>query len=427
MEKKSSRNKKSGGFFYRFIVTIFFILLIFYISYSIYFRVFHDNLNVNIKNKLLSTLKGEEQSNSESDASQANNEKIDEEIINKTSLVFTGDIMCHNTQFKDAFSNGVYDFTYVFDDIKDYISKPDVAIGNLETTFVGAEKGYSGYPQFNSPTELAKNLKDVGFDILTTANNHSLDTGYNGIEKTLNTLDELSIAHTGTSRSPEEQNTILYYDSNNLKIAFIASTYGTNGIPVPSGKPYCINLNTKEFLLSQIQKAKEGNPDVIIACMHWGEEYNTKYTSSQTELADYLFENGVDIIIGNHPHVLEPMETRDITTKDGKSKKVFLVYSLGNFMSGQTQKNTQTSILLNLEISKSNKKEFIDIDNISYIPIFTYSNPKFKNYKLLDINKAIDAYKSGNKYVTADAYNTFNSEILRLNEMYKNMNLEEKE
>lgn len=419
MSKSSSKKKKSGGFFYKFVTTLFVLLLIFFVSYSIYFKVFHDKLNMNIKNKFISSFKRD------TSVSETQNEEIknDEpaEIINKVSMLFTGDIMCHNTQFKDAYKNGVYDFKYVFDDIKDYLSSPDITVGNLETTFAGAEKGYSGYPQFNTPSELGTNLKDVGFDILTTSNNHSLDTGYNGLEKTLNTLDELSIRHTGTSRSEEEQNSVLLYEANGMKLAFIASTYGTNGIPVPSSKPYCINLISKEFLLSQIQKAKESNPDAIIACMHWGEEYNTKYTSSQTEMANFLFENGVDIIIGNHPHVLEPMETRDITTTDGKSKKVFLVYSLGNFMSGQTQKNTRTSILLNLEISKSNKNEFINIDNISYIPIYTHSN-NFKNYKILDINKAISEYQNGNKYISADTYNTLTSEIQRLNEMYKNMN-----
>ena len=414
----SKRSKKSGSFFYRFITTIFILLLIFFISYSIYFKVFHDKLNMDIKNKLISSLKGEQPS-SMSQPEQPEN-KEPEEIINKVSMLFTGDIMCHNTQFKDAYSNGTYDFKYVFDDIKELLSSPDITVGNLETTFAGAEKGYSGYPQFNTPSELGSNLKEVGFDILTTSNNHSLDTGYNGLEKTLNTLDELSIRHTGTSRSEEEQNSILFYEANGMKIAFIAATYGTNGIAVPSSKPYCINLISKDFLLSQIQKAKAGSPDTIVACMHWGEEYNTKYTTSQTEMADFLFENGVDIIIGNHPHVLEPMETRDITTTDGKNKKVFLVYSLGNFMSGQTQKNTKTSVLLNLEISKSNKNEFINIENISYTPIYTSSN-SFKNYKILDINKAITEYKNGNKYISAETYNILNSEIQRLNEMYKNI------
>ncbi len=340
------------------------------------------------------------------------------EVVKNVSMVFSGDIMCHNTQFKDAYKNGTYDFSYVFDDVKDYISTPDVAVGNLETTFAGAARGYNGYPQFNSPEQLATNLKDVGFDILTTANNHSLDTGYAGIEGTLNELDKISMAHTGTSRSEEEQNTILYHEVNGLKIAFIASTYGTNGIPVPSGKSYCINLQSEDFLLSQIEKAKEGNPDIIVACMHWGTEYVNKYIDSQVTLANLLFENGVDIIIGNHPHVLEPMETRHITTKDGKEKDVFLVYSLGNFMSGQTQKYTTTSILLNLDVSKSNKKDSIILNKVSYIPIYTYTSPKFKNYKILNINKAISEYDAGNKYVSADAYNTMKQEIKRLSEMY---------
>ena len=150
-----------------------------------------------------------------------------------------------------------------------------------------------------------------------------------------------------------------------------------------------------------------------------------KYIDSQVTMSNFLFENGVDIIIGNHPHVLEPMETRHITTKDGKEKDVFLIYSLGNFMSGQTQKYTNTSILLNLNISKSNKKENISIDKISYIPIYTYTNPKFKNYKIININKAISEYDAGTKNVTADTYNTIKQEQKRLSEMYADISYTE--
>lgn len=341
-----------------------------------------------------------------------------EEHIDELSMVFTGDIMCHNTQFKDAYSNGTYDFKYVFDDIKDYISTPTLAIGNLETTFAGGTKEYTGYPMFNSPPELATNLKDIGFDILTTCNNHSMDTGYKGVENTLNVLDGLGIKHTGTSRSEAEQNTILYHTEGDLKIAFLAYTYGTNGIAIPSDKSYAINLINKDFILKQINQAKSEGANAIIACMHWGVEYNTSHTPEQLDLSNFLFENGVDIIVGNHPHVSEPWESRQITTADGKQKNVFLVYSLGNLMSGQTQTNTQTSALLNIEISKSNKNEYIDIKNVSYIPIFTYSNPKFKNYKILDINKTIAEYESGNKKVTPETYTLLKKEVTRLSTMY---------
>ena len=213
--------------------------------------------NSNNNNKTIENISN--QANYTNDTSNYDIEKndiIEEDVnIKKISLVAIGDIMCHNSQFKDAYKDGKYDFSYVFTDIKQYIENGDIAIGNLETTFAGSAKGYSGYPQFNTPEELAYNLKDLGIDVLTTTNNHCLDTGYNGLESTLNFLDEAKISHTGTSRSPEEQNTILFKDVNGIKIAILAYTYGTNGIPIPKGKEYCVNLINKDFILSQLNLA----------------------------------------------------------------------------------------------------------------------------------------------------------------------------
>ena len=157
--------------------------------------------------------------------------------------------------------------------------------------------------------------------------------------------------------------------------------------------------------------------------MHWGVEYNTTPNQSQKDLANLLFENGVDIIIGNHPHVLEPAEKRTITLDDGSTKDCFVIYSLGNLVSGQTQTNTRTSIILNLEVSKSNMKQGITIDNIDYIPIYTYTNPKFQNYKLIDINKELQKYdsKDSTSVINASNYSFFVSEVQRLNTMYANI------
>ena len=171
------------------------------------------------------------------------------------TMAVTGDIMCHNTQFADAKTANGYDFSYVFEDIKKYIQTADIAIGNLETTFTGSQAGYSGYPTFNTPEILASNLKDIGFDVLTTSNNHSLDKGYKGVESTIKYLDEADIAHTGTFTSEESQNTILYKSIKGVKIAFLSYTYGTNGIPVPSGKEYCINLIDKDLIKKHIELA----------------------------------------------------------------------------------------------------------------------------------------------------------------------------
>ena len=337
-----------------------------------------------------------------------------EDITINMSVI--GDIMCHNTQYQDAYnsSSGTYDFSYVFTDIKKYIENADISIGNLETTFAGKDRNYSGYPTFNTPEILAKNLKDLGIDVLGTANNHSLDKGYKGIASTLDFLDEQNISHMGTYRSEEEQNTIITKDVNGIKFAFLAFTYGTNGITVPSGKEFCINLIDKDLILKQINLAKEQNPDIICVNMHWGIEYQTSPNKEQKDLADFLFENDVDIILGSHPHVLQKMEKRTITTESGKEKDGFVIYSLGNFMSGQVKENTKNSVILNLSITK-HSDDRITIDSAKYTPIYMYkSGSSNKKYKILDIKNSISNYENGNRTINSSTYNILKTELNKI-------------
>lgn len=324
------------------------------------------------------------------------------------SMCVVGDIMCHNTQYYDAYdsSTGTYDFSYVFSNISDELGYADLTIGNLETTFAGADRGYSSYPTFNTPDALAEDLAELGFDILSTANNHSLDKGYKGLVRTLEVLDKNGISHMGTYSSEEEQSEILVKDVNGIKIAFLAYTYGTNGIPVPSGKEYCVNLIDKDKIKEDLEKAKSLNVDLISVSMHWGAEYKLKPISEQEKLADFLFENGADIILGSHPHVIEPMETRTITLEDGTTKEGFLIYSLGNFVSGQVKQYTNHSIILNLEITKHAEGN-ITIDSIDYTPIyvFTKSTSPEGKFKILDINEEIEAFENGESNISQSLYN----------------------
>ena len=335
------------------------------------------------------------------------------------SMSVIGDIMCHNSQYTDAYvaSSDTYDFSYVFEDIKQYIEPADIAIGNIETTFAGKERGYSNYPTFNSPEQLATNLKDLGIDVLCTANNHSLDKGYSGLTSTLKFLDDAGISHMGTYDSAESQNEILIKDVNGIKIAFLAYTYGTNGIPVPKNNPYCINLIDKDLILKHLELAKEQEPDLICVNMHWGLEYKTKQNSEQEELADFLFTNGVDIILGSHPHVLQPMEKKTITLEDGSTKDCFVIYSLGNFISGQNQDNTRNSVILNIECTKSSETNKTTIDSVSYVPIYMYksSSGKTKRYKVLDIEKSIKNYENGtNQSIGQKTYSTLKTELNKI-------------
>ena len=290
---------------------------------------------------------------SNSNNSETNNESqstiapIKDTTIN---LVAIGDVMCHSTNFKGAYNatTKTYDFNPAFEDIKKYTENADITVGNLETTFAPDSVAYSGYPTFNSPKELGVALKNIGVDVLSTANNHSLDKGYTGLTSTIDRLDEIGLDHMGTYQSAEEQEQILIKDVNGIKIAFLSYTYGTNGIPVPKGKEYCVNLIDKTLISKQIKQAKEQEVDLICVSMHWGDEYKLKQNSTQEQLADFLFKEGADIILGSHPHVLEPMEKRTITLEDGTTQDGFVIFACGNFICDQNAENTRNSIILNL-------------------------------------------------------------------------------
>lgn len=335
------------------------------------------------------------------------------------TLAVIGDIMCHNTQYKDAYqaNTGTYNFSYVFSELKDKLASTDLTIGNLETTFAGNGRAYSSYPTFNTPEALATSLKDIGIDILSTANNHSLDTGFNGLSNTLNVLDNLGIKHMGTYRTEEEQNSILVHEINGIKFAFLSYTYGTNGIPIPSGKDFCVNLISEDLILRQIEQAKSENVDVICVSMHWGTEYLDVPNKEQERLADFLFENGVDIILGSHPHVLEKMEKRTVTTKDGKTKDGFVIYSLGNFVSGQVKKNTRSSIILNMTVTKRADGN-ISIDSIDYTPIYCYTASKSKGYKLIDIAHELELYEAqSSNYINSSNATFYKNELERIHQV----------
>lgn len=339
-----------------------------------------------------------------------------EDVHIKMSAI--GDIMCHNSQYKDAYNSktGTYDFSYVFEDIKNYISSADIAIGNLETTFAGKEKGYSNYPRFNTPEQLAIDLKEFGIDVLSTANNHCMDTNYAGLISTLKYLDEAGIAHTGTSATREEQKQILIKDVNGIKIAFLAFTYGTNGIPVPTDKSFSVNLIDDKLILEQIELAKKENPDLICVNMHWGIEYQTKQNTEQERLTNVLFQNGVDIILGSHPHVLQPMEKKTVTLENGKTKDCFVIYSLGNFISGQTKENTKNSVILNIDITKNGETGKMTLDNVEYVPIYMYraATGSTQRYKVIDIEKAISNYEKGDTTIGQSTYNTLKKEVVKI-------------
>lgn len=282
-----------------------------------------------------------------------------------------GDIMCHSVQFDYAqFGKDSFDFNPVFKRVSEYLSKSDFTFGNLETVLAGKKAKYTGYPRFNSPSELLDALKNSGFDLLTTSNNHALDRGEVGILRTINELNERSINYNGTYVSQFDHDSIRIFDIKGVTIAFLAYSYGTNGNPIPKNKPYLINLIDYDFIRRDIQTAKSKNPDIVLVHYHFGEEYQREANYYQKTIVDSTINMGADIIIGGHPHVLQPIEF--IKSKRSVFDSVFVAYSLGNFISNQRKKYSDAGGILTLHISKNFYKKSIKISEVEFIPTWVF-------------------------------------------------------
>lgn len=302
------------------------------------------------------------------------------EKTSDATLTFTGDIMCHSYQYNEAYdaSTGTYDFSHNFTDMKKYFDEADLVVGNLETVFAGADVGISDYPCFNSPDAFADAIADAGFDVLTTANNHSMDKRMDGVLRTLDVLDERGIDHIGTYRSAEERENILIRDVNGIKIAFLSYTYGTNGIPVPES--WLVNPLDEELIKSDIARAKALGPDMIVVLPHMGNEYEEYVRDTFKNWAHMMLEAGADIVVASHPHVLQPMETVELADDDGGTRTGFIMYSMGNFISSQTTPPRNASILLNIDIEKTWQGETY-IKEVSFVPIWTqFQNANWQNH-----------------------------------------------
>lgn len=262
-------------------------------------------------------------------------------------LVFAGDIMTHGPQIKAADrGHGTYDFTPSFELVRPMIERADLALANLETTFGGTP--YRGYPMFSSPSSLGSALKEAGFDVLTTANNHSCDRGHYGVVNTIDVLDSLGIRTTGSYRTNAErsQRTPLIVDIRGVKIAVLAYTYGTNGLPIP--QPALVDTINLEQISDDLRRADSLGADYKIVQIHWGNEYEKHPNKRQRELAIALARHGVGAVIGSHPHVVQDS---DWIEEEGAKMKTFVIYSLGNFISNQTSPAaTRGGMLLSLEL-----------------------------------------------------------------------------
>jgi len=284
------------------------------------------------------------------------------------TIAAIGDILIHESLFKSAYDGAAYDFKPMFLPVKPYLEGADYTIANLEVPVAGQGRGYSGYPSFNSPVALAFTLRWAGVDMTTTANNHCLDRGWSGLASTLDNLDMVGLLHTGTARSAEERDTPTIVEIGGVKVGFVASTYGTNGIPIPKGKEFAVNLNGQgDRILESARRARKEGAEVVIAVLHWGSEYQRQPNTEQQALAKKLLAGGVDHIIAHHPHVVQPIS--HLTVKRGDQPYTGLVaYSLGNFVSGQRERYRDSGIILYLTFEKT--AGIIRLVNTQYQPVF---------------------------------------------------------
>ena len=265
-------------------------------------------------------------------------------------IIFAGDLMGHTPQHKAArTADSSYDYVPCFRFVKDYIQSADVAIVNLEVTLAGPP--YTGYPQFSSPRELALAAKEAGFDIMATANNHCMDRGRMGLERTLRVLDTLGIPHLGTYRNREQRDREhpLIVERNGVRLALLCYTYGTNGIEVQH--PNVVNFIDTLEMARDLRVAKEKGADFVITLIHWGIEYAVKANAEQERTARWLLNHGSDAVIGGHPHVVQNF-TLDANTDNNRYPEI-VVYSMGNLVSNQRDVNCDGGIMIELDLQKT--------------------------------------------------------------------------
>ncbi|MGF7185413.1 poly-gamma-glutamate synthesis protein (capsule biosynthesis protein) [Desulfitispora alkaliphila] len=324
-------------------------------------------------------------------------EEIEEENYKRILIAAVGDIMGHMPQVyasKD-WETGEYDFKDNYKEVKPIFEQADLTIGNLETTLAGSDRGYTGFPMFNTPSVLARDLAWAGFDILSTANNHSLDRGASGLERTLNKLDKYELIGVGTHRSQKEREQITVVDVQGIDIALLAYTYGTNGIPIPTGREYLVNLIDEEVIKRDIEKAKERS-DVVVVCMHWGDEYQRLPNANQKYLAEKLVKWGADVILGSHPHVIQPYEYIRIENQEEVREGV-VIYSMGNFISNQRREYRDTGIIFQVELIKDLNNGNVSIGKVDWVTTWVrkfYENNKW-NYRILPVEEYVLKIKEG--------------------------------
>lgn len=323
-----------------------------------------------------------------------------QELLSRVSFVAVGDNLIHDTVYEQAAarSSGGYDFSYAYENVASRIKEPDIAILNQET-IISTEHNVSSYPMFNSPVEVGEEMLKIGFDVFNIATNHSLDCGEKGLISAINFWKSKNVITTGAYLNETERSQIAMNEVNGVKIAYLGFTESTNGLSLPDDTEVVLVRAADETLLQEkIMRAKQA-ADVVVVNAHWGNEYTHEPTQEQRDLAQKLASWGADVIIGTHPHVIQPVEY--IENTDGR--RTLVAYSLGNFISAQNRGPRMLGGMLNFDIVKNNNTGKIEIENVVFSGVVThygYSASNIRIYMLDDYTEEL-ASKHGVKSKTA--------------------------
>lgn len=303
-------------------------------------------------------------------------------------IIAAGDIILHLPIINSARqANGGFDFRPIFAHIAPILQKGDIAVAVLETVLAGVEnKGFTGYPLFNSPDEIVDALLWSGIDLVFTAHNHSLDRGESGVLRTQKILRQYGMAYVGTNTGPEYDSRVNLQIVNGFRMAFLSYTTFTNGLPSPKGKDWVVNRFQHDKVLQDIDLARQKGADVIICALHAGAEYQVKPDAVQKEAANFLMEHGVDLVLGSHPHIIQPMEWRNRMSNEGLDIGL-VAFSLGNFLSNQQWRYSDCGLVLDIIMTKLPGENRPTITSLNAIPIWVhrYKNHGKTEYRILPV------------------------------------------
>ncbi len=340
---------------------------------------------------------------------ETTNQGISEsDVLIKMSAV--GDILCSQAMLDDAYNEetNAYDFSNMFRRVSGYINNADIVMGTMETGMAGG-----AHNDKNAPIEFAQAVKESGVNLVTIAHNHSLDNGVSGLSETKENLEK--IGYTVVGDKLDASNAVVIREVKNTKIAFLTYTcFLDNENNFSDEEKDCVNIYSEEQAKSDIEYAKENDAEYICVLIHWGDAISENVNDEQREIADFLVENGANLILGSHPSVVQPMEVRQ--NEDGDN--VFIAYSIGTYISTLSSEEAKTELVLNIELRKNGKDGKVTLNKVDYTPIYMLDNGvnAENRFELIDMKSTATSYAGGNhEIVTRQTYDSLVRALDRLN------------